>query len=87
MTISETWLNNTNFSDLPEYVLIGNDRGFINHDSLRDTRGGDVAFLASLKILRIGKVEYLLISVTAPIIRTLRVFFHFPASNNLNYHL
>lgn len=79
IAISETWCTDrvpdANI-DIEHYVLLRNDRGLINLDSNRDSRGGGVALYVhkSLsfspkgtirsRVHNVGEVEYLIQKVT-----------------------
>lgn len=79
MAIAESWLNDTVNINLHNYRLVRNDRGLINLDTGRDTRGGGVAFfihtslhstiIARSRVKIIGEIEFLILRITDPVTR------------------
>lgn len=76
MAVAESWLNDNINLNLKPYNLVRNDRGLINLDSRKDTKGGGVAFfihntlnyvvVATSKVKRIGQVQFLMVRVLDP---------------------
>lgn len=76
LAVSETWLNDSHDVHINNYVCVRNDRGLINLDSGKDTKGGGVAFfihnslkfsiLAKSKIRNIGETEFIIVKVQIP---------------------
>ena len=74
MAIAESWLNDNINLNFDEYNLFRNDRGLINLDTLKDTKGGGVAFfvhtslccntVARSRINKIGETEFLMVRVS-----------------------
>lgn len=72
--ISETWLTDSQQVVFPGYFLFRNDRGLINLDSGRDTRGGGAAILVhnslrralvhKSRVSKIGEVEFLMAEIS-----------------------
>ena len=71
LCVSETWLTANSDVFFEGYNVFRNDRGLINLDSGKDTRGGGVAIIvcnnlsvtvvAMSKVRAIGQVEFLII--------------------------
>ena len=76
VAFSETWLTENSNPSFPGYSILRNDRGLVNLDTMKDTKGGGVAVLvhnslrASIihrsKVQAIGEVEFVIVKILDP---------------------